>query len=324
MLVFYNINNNSFSTFSEDEIKNGAKPIFIEVVDPTSEETEFISNIFNINISKNNLVAPIKIRNFYYHNRGEVQVKLNVLTDTNGLQNITAILTPKILIIVRSSAIYSIKEYLEYIISNGDDSNFTPIKIFMHGLESRMSYIDTSLERIDNALDEISQAIFFSQNYNEKKDPCKEINLNQYVDQIGKNGYLVSNNHGSLMSIHQALSFIRKSKLFTLSDTELDLINSLGEELSALEEQVSFLTDKLNFLLSICLGMIGNEQNSINKVLSIAALVFLPPTIIASIYGMNFDYMPELKWHYGFTYAILVIIISATFPYLFCKFKKWV
>ena len=126
------------------------------------------------------------------------------------------------------------------------------------------------------------------------------------------------------MSIHQALSFIRKSKLFTLSDTELDLINSLGEELSALEEQVSFLTDKLNFLLSICLGMIGNEQNSINKVLSIAALVFLPPTIIASIYGMNFDYMPELKWRYGFTYAILVIIISATFPYLFCKFKKWV
>jgi magnesium transporter len=77
------------------------------------------------------------------------------------------------------------------------------------------------------------------------------------------------------------------------------------------------------FLLDATLGMVSIEQNNIIKMFSIAAVILLPPTLIASIYGMNFDFMPELKWHLGYPFSIMLMLISAWIPYKFFKKKKW-
>ena len=77
------------------------------------------------------------------------------------------------------------------------------------------------------------------------------------------------------------------------------------------------------FLLDATLGMIGIEQNNIIKIFSIVAVILLPPTLVASIYGMNFEFMPELKWHFGYPFAILLMLISAWLPYRYFKKKKW-
>ncbi len=322
MFICYNIQNNTLNLLSEDELKNGTKPIWIDVSDPTPEEIDFIKNFLNINISKNNEVLPVKLNNFYYRNKGEISVKINILTDCAGIQSITIILTKDMLVTVRPAAVYSIKDYLEYNITNNCE-DLTPTRLYMYGLEGRTNRIDVNLKKIDTALDEISKAVFYSQDYTKKEEKEKEIDLKEYINHIGQNGYLISSYHESLISIHQALKFIKKSKLFILPEIELEAINDLIDGISSLEEQISFLSDKLNFLLSICLGMLGIEQNLINKVLSVAALVFLPPAIFASIYGMNFEFMPELKWAYGYPYGLFIIFISGTLPYLFCKFKKW-
>ena len=79
----------------------------------------------------------------------------------------------------------------------------------------------------------------------------------------------------------------------------------------------------MNFLLDATLGLISLEQNQIIKIFSVAAVVFLPPTLVASIYGMNFDHMPELSWPFGYPFALALMAISAVVPYLFFKRKGW-
>ena len=93
--------------------------------------------------------------------------------------------------------------------------------------------------------------------------------------------------------------------------------------MSSLSEHATFLATKVSFVLDATLGMISNEQNRIVKIVSIAAVVFLPPTLVASIYGMNFELIPELKWTGGYPFAIALMIISAVLPYFWFKRKGW-
>lgn len=90
--------------------------------------------------------------------------------------------------------------------------------------------------------------------------------------------------------------------------------------MTSLSDHASFISTKVNFLLDATLGLINNEQNGIIKIVSV---VFLPPTLVASVYGMNFDVMPELKWVLGYPFAILLMISSAVLPYVFFKRKGW-
>jgi magnesium transporter len=83
------------------------------------------------------------------------------------------------------------------------------------------------------------------------------------------------------------------------------------------------LSGKIAFLLDATLGMINIEQNAIIKIFSVAAVIFLPPTLVASIYGMNFRHMPELDWHYSYAFAIALMIVFAILPYLYFKYRKW-
>ena len=88
-------------------------------------------------------------------------------------------------------------------------------------------------------------------------------------------------------------------------------------------DHAGFLSQKITFLLDATLGMISIEQNATIKIFSIAAVIFLPPTLIASMYGMNFEYMPELQWPLGYPFAIGLMIISAILPYAYFKKRGW-
>ena len=94
-------------------------------------------------------------------------------------------------------------------------------------------------------------------------------------------------------------------------------------DVTSLSDHASFISTKINFLLDATLGLINNEQNGIIKIVSVAAVVFLPPTLVASVYGMNFDVMPELKWVLGYPFAVFLMISSAVLPYVFFKRKGW-
>ena len=101
-------------------------------------------------------------------------------------------------------------------------------------------------------------------------------------------------------------------------------LSSLATDVTSLSEHTSYLIDSLTFLLDASLGLISIEQNAAMKLFSWAAVVFLPPTLIAGIYGMNFHYFPELSWHYGYAISLALMLASAVGPYLYFKRRGWI
>ena len=102
-----------------------------------------------------------------------------------------------------------------------------------------------------------------------------------------------------------------------------DRLKALVSEARSLSDHAGFMAQKITFLLDATLGLINIEQNAIIKIFSVAAVVFLPPTLVASIYGMNFELMPELRWAFGYPLAIGLMILSAVLPYYFFKRRGW-
>src|SRR5690606_19483692 len=96
-------------------------------------------------------------------------------------------------------------------------------------------------------------------------------------------------------------------------------IKTLARDIKSLSDHSAFLSQKVQFLLDATLGMISIEQSNIIKIFSVAAGIFLPPTLIASIYGMNFRHIPELAWVFGYPFALVLMILSAVLPYWFFK-----
>ncbi len=126
---------------------------------------------------------------------------------------------------------------------------------------------------------------------------------------------------GRIVAFMQALTDqVRESKQMKENKARIKI---LQRDIVSLTDHATFLSGKISFLLDAVLGLISIEQNGIIKIFSVAAVVFLPPTLVASIYGMNFQFMPELQWKLGYPFAILLMILSAILPFLYFKRKGW-
>jgi magnesium transporter len=100
-------------------------------------------------------------------------------------------------------------------------------------------------------------------------------------------------------------------------------VQSMQRDVVSLTDHASYISNKVTFLLDAMLGVVNIQQNAIIKIFSVAAVVLMPPTLVASIYGMNFKHMPELDFEYGYPVAIAVMILAAVLPYMWFKWKKW-
>jgi len=100
-------------------------------------------------------------------------------------------------------------------------------------------------------------------------------------------------------------------------------LQSMQRDVNSLSDHATYLTNKVTFLLDAMLGVVSIEQNKIIKIFSVAAVVLMPPTLVASIYGMNFKAMPELEWAFGYPLALALMVLAAALPYFLFKWKKW-
>ena len=125
----------------------------------------------------------------------------------------------------------------------------------------------------------------------------------------------------SLMDKQRGLSFLLRSR--SCPKGKLPLLREILRDIYSLNEHSTFLFEKVQFLMDATTGRINTEQNKTIKIFSIAAVVFLPPTLIASIYGMNFHFMPEMSWKFGYPLAIILMVAAGIAPYWYFKHKGW-
>lgn len=188
--------------------------------------------------------------------------------------------------------------------------------VLMGLLEQIADRLADILENATNDLESLSHNIFHSGDSQANTPDFKEA-----LKRIGHVTDLATRAKDSLMNLNRLLLFFAAQ--FKVKRETKNRIDTLMLDASSIDEHAKFLSAKANFLLDATLGLINIEQNNIIKIFSIAAVAFLPPTLIASIYGMNFDLMPELKWELGYPLALLLMFISAIAPFWYFRRKKW-
>ncbi|MEW6451974.1 MAG: magnesium transporter CorA family protein [Pseudomonadota bacterium] len=176
------------------------------------------------------------------------------------------------------------------------------------------------LERIGVEVDQVSHEIFDPHG----EGPAKQLSYNDILKSIGSKGDLTSKVRESLVSLGRLLLFLANEAegMRWPKDTRLQLV-SMQRDVQSLSDHATYLTNKITFLLDAMLGVVTIEQNNIIKIFSIAAVALMPPTLVGTIYGMNFKNMPELDWNFGYPLAILLMIVSAVLPFFIFKWKKW-
>ena len=125
----------------------------------------------------------------------------------------------------------------------------------------------------------------------------------------------------NVMDTRRAVSFMMRSKM--LNAEQFEEARQILRDIDSLDSHTAFLFDKINFLMDATVGFININQNKIIKIFSVASVALLPPTLIASVYGMNFRAMPELEWEFGYVYAIGVMVASAIVPMLYFRKRGW-
>jgi magnesium transporter len=149
-----------------------------------------------------------------------------------------------------------------------------------------------------------------------------ERRLEALLQRIGEVQRLLAEIRESAVSTSRMLGYFASTERVAESD-HVEHIRSLQGDARALLDHSSFLAENLTFLLDASLGLITLEQNFVMKVFSVVAVVFMPPTLIAGIYGMNFASMPGLHWRYGYEMAITMIVLSAVVPFWIARRSRW-
>ncbi|WP_265517021.1 magnesium/cobalt transporter CorA [Nitratireductor luteus] len=175
------------------------------------------------------------------------------------------------------------------------------------------------LERAGREIGEIAHGIFHPA---ERQVSKRDRNFQIILRKIGRKEELLSNMQDSLLSLQRLCGFL--STLMGKSDREARArVKTLQRDVASISDHAATLSQKITFLLDATLGMISIEQNAIIKIFSVVAVIFLPPTLVASIYGMNFEKMPELSWSFGYPLALVIMVASAVLPFLYFKRRGW-
>jgi magnesium transporter len=181
----------------------------------------------------------------------------------------------------------------------------------LYGAEAE--YSADALENIYSELETVSRKVL-SQTMSDE-DAARI--LADIAEQEDLNGRIRRN----MLDTQRAVSFLLRRKL--LLPTQLEDAQQILRDIESLNSHTAFLFDKINFLMDATVGFININQNKVIKIFSVASVALLPPTLIASIYGMNFNNMPELEWMFGYPFALGLMVFSVAVPYLFFKRKGW-
>lgn len=297
--------------------------LWIDICNPTLEEEKSIENQLGIEIPSKEEVWKNEVLNRFYRENNISYMTAAIINKVDTpypqISAITFILAADYLVTIRYIQPTSFQHFSVRLMrypmqfSNGAE-------IFEGLMEEIITRIAHNSEIVVDMLDALSHDIFGARTFsNNRKNPSEV--MQNVLQRLGICNDLNSKINESLHSFQRMLVFFKESH-----DSGKEMrhaIRTLNNDMQALTRQTDFLADKITFQLDATLGMINVEQNMIIKIFSVVAVFFLPPTLVSSIYGMNFSLMPELNWSYGYPVAISFMVLCAVIPFLYFRRKGW-
>jgi magnesium transporter len=308
-----------------DDPNATAEAVWIDLVSPLEDESKRVGNALGMEIPSRAEMEEIELSSRLYQEDGAEFMTMialaNLDSDEVRKTPVTFILKGRTLVTVR----YAEPRPFAAFAARAQRPNALPIQdgemVMLGLLEAMIDRIADALERTGNDIDAISTDVFHAKGNAQRRTR----NLRSLIERIGQQGDLLTKFRESLVSMTRLTGYHT-----TLQDAgrgggkeTRSRIKVVQRDAASLSEHANFLSNKVNFLLDATLGLINLEQNQIIKIFSVAAVVLLPPTLVASNYGMNFDFMPELHWLFGYPFAVFLMFLSSLLPYLYFKRKGW-
>jgi magnesium transporter len=297
--------------------------LWIDLIDPTKEEDRLVEAHLNIEIPTKEEMADIEPSEILYNENNARYMTARVLcssdTDNPKLIDVSFILTERALVTVRYGEPRSFSMFMARAVKPGG-CRHRPEAVLDGLIETIIDRAAEILGTVGSRIDRLSQAIF----ENEKQGARRAASYRVALRSIGRKGDIISNVRESMVSVERMLLFLSASmpRPQKTAGYQSEWRTAL-RDVQSIEEHATFLSNKIQFLLDATLGLVTIEQNDIIKIFSVMSVIFLPPTLVSSLYGMNFKIMPELDWKFGYPWAITLMVLAAVLPYLFFRWKRW-
>ena len=299
-----------------------ASTIWIDLFSPTNDERLRVNSLLRLEMPTRADMEEIEVSSRLYQEDGALfltaMILSNAETDSPAADVVSFVLTQDKLVTVRYIDPQPFKTFAARC-ERGSSMATRADMVLMALLDVIVDRMADVLERAGAEIEAISKDIFQPPD----GTTMQSKDFQTVLRRLGRKHDLTGKMRESLLSISRVLSFLTPAMDGKPNKDVRTHIKTLTRDVQSLQDHTTFLGSKLNYLLDATLGLINIDQNNIIKIMSVAAIVFLPPTLFASIWGMNFHFMPELGAEIGYPFALIIIVISGILPYAWFKRRGW-
>jgi magnesium transporter len=304
--------------------------VWLDLNDPTSEEAKAVETATGLRVPSRAALSEVETSSRLRRVKGGLSLSTPMITfeqSASQLKPLGFLLTKDHLVTIRFHDLRAFDSSAKRI-ADGDGST-TPSEIFLVILEELVDSLADALEDMASELDSLSTRIFdfdvrgADRRRLESPPPRRrDLALRRILRGISNRGKVLGKIRASLLGLERIVPFV-SAACDGLGLPEDGRFDTIRRDIESLDEFETRLAENVQFLLDAALGLINIEQNNVFRVLTVVSVVGVPPTLIASMYGMNFKHMPELEWTYGYPYALGLILLSAIAPVIYFRLRGW-
>ena len=299
-----------------NELLQYANPIWIDVVDPEEEELIWIKEAFGVLLPELDDLGDLEASARYFEaDDGHLHIRTDFLLDeeeTSRNVRVAFVLTKQVLFSIHDEDLPVFRLVrLRARLRPGSVSNAKDVLLDLYSTDAE--YSADALEEVYENLEQAGKRVL--------QDDINDADAEQVLETIAKEEDTNGRIRRNVMDTRRALSFLMRSKL--LSDEQQEEARQILRDIDSLENHTAFLFDKINFLMDATVGFINLNQSKIIKIFSVVSVALMPPTLLASVWGMNYKHMPELDATWGYPMAMIAMIISAIIPLWYFHHKGW-
>jgi magnesium transporter len=299
-----------------NELLQYANPIWIDVVDPEEEELIWIKEAFGVLLPELDDLGDLEASARYFEaDDGHLHIRTDFLLDeeeTSRNVRVAFVMTKQVLFSIHDEDLPVFRLVrLRARLRPGSVSNAKDVLLDLYSTDAE--YSADALEEVYENLELAGKRVL--------QDDINDADAEEVLETIAKEEDTNGRIRRNVMDTRRALSFLMRSKL--LSDEQQEEARQILRDIDSLENHTAFLFDKINFLMDATVGFINLNQSKIIKIFSVVSVALMPPTLLASVWGMNYKHMPELDVTWGYPMAIIAMVISAMIPLWYFHHKGW-
>jgi magnesium transporter len=299
------------------------KTVWFDLLNPTKDEDAYVEQQLRISVPTRAEMREIEVSNRLYHENGAYYLTAFIVYNLDApmpaTSTVTFILSGNHLVTVRYAEPKAFPFFLARIEKEALPCN-SAAAIMVGLLETIVHRQADLVERLQDEVEKTAQGIFDIKGGGQTRNRRLDLLLRA----IGKEGDITSRAQESALSLDRVMAFFTHAMRERGDDARVvQRIETVHRDIASLMEHMRALSNRIMFLLDATLGMINIEQNQIIKIFSVLAVALMPPTLVGTVYGMNFKHMPELDWVFGYPMALAVMVASAILPFVYFRRRGW-